>query len=99
MCGWGVGVGWGGQDLSSGKFKLFEFTVKFAKVGLAPPPANKLIPRTPPPPWIFLLYPRLFAIENRGIEGAGNATVICAYLYCYIYKYIIAFHAHDTLYR
>lgn len=64
-----------------------------------PPPGKQTYSSDPPPPWSFLLYPRLLAIENRGIEGAGNATVICAYLYCYIYKYIIAFHAHDTLYR
>lgn len=82
----GIGFGvcrlGGGSNFPSGKFKLLEFAVKFAKIGLGPP-VKQNYPSDPSHlPNFFLFCIR--TIETRDIEGAGETAVLCACVYCYI---------------
>lgn len=82
----GIGFGvcrlGGGSNFPSGKFKLLEFAVKFAKIGLGPP-VKQNYPSDPShlPKFIFFC---IRTIETRDIEGAGETAVLCACVYCYI---------------
>lgn len=83
----GIGFGvcrlGGGSNFPSGKFKLLEFAVKFAKIGLGPP-VKQNYPSDPSHLPNFFFFFCIRTIETRDIEGAGETAVLCACVYCYI---------------
>lgn len=82
----GIGFGvcrlGGGSNFPSGKFKLLEFAVKFAKIGVGPP-VKQNYPSDPShlPKFFFFC---IRTIKTRDIEGAGETAVLCACISCYI---------------
>lgn len=93
----GIGFGvcrlGGGSNFPSGKFKLLEFAVKFAKIGVGPP-VKQNYPSDPSHlPKFFFLYPLLLVTLK---EQAKQPFYAPAFLV--IYKYVIIFLAHGTLY-